>query len=149
MRKGLNLLRLILSVLIGLLALVFVVIEGRNLFSGDWLIYEYAFNGLVRYLSRLLLALFALSQGILAFINLKRKSEKLAMVSLAGSVGLVVMSVFLLIFATNYVGEVALVIAVIYFVLVLSTESKGQETDQSDDPQAVLLSRLSRISEGI
>ena len=71
------------------------------------------------------------------------------MVSLAGSVGLVVMSVFLLIFATNYVGEVALVIAVIYFVLVLSTESKGQETDQSDDPQAVLLSRLSRISEGI
>ena len=74
MRKGLNLLRLILSVLIGLLALVFAVIEGRNLFSGDWLIYEYAFNGLVRYMSRLLLALFALSQGILPFINLKIKS---------------------------------------------------------------------------
>ena len=122
MRKGLNLLRLILSVLIGLLALVFAVIEGRNLFSGDWLIYEYAFNGLVRYMSRLLLALFALSQGILPLINLKRKSLRLARMNLAGSVGLVVMSVFLFAFATNYVGEAALGIALIYFVLVLVSE---------------------------
>ena len=139
MKKALNILKLLVSAVIGLLALVFAVIEGRNLFSGDWQIYEYAFGGFVRYLSRLILALFALLQAMLPLINRKRTSETLAVVNVAGSVGLVVISVFLLMFATNYVGEVAMGISMVNVILVGLTEHMNRNGKENTDGKAEYL----------
>ena len=106
-----------LSGIIVILALAFCVIEGRLLFAGDWMLYEFAFGGAVRYLCRLLMAVIALGIGILPFINIKKKCEKLRNIQKLGATLLLVMAIVALIFATNYVGIVVFVIASVYWGL--------------------------------
>ena len=106
-----------LSGIIVILALAFCVIEGRLLFAGDWMLYEFAFGGAVRYLCRLLMAVIALGIGILPFINIKKKCEKLRNIQKLGATLLLVMAIVTLIFTTNYVGIVIFLIAGLYFVL--------------------------------
>ena len=50
MSKLFKVLLVIVSSIVMLLSLAFIVIEGRLLFSGDWLIYDSPFNGFIRYL---------------------------------------------------------------------------------------------------
>ena len=106
-----------LSSIIVILALAFCIIEGRLLFSGDWMLYEFALGGAVRYLCRLLMAIAALIIGILPFVNIKKKGEKLYNTQKLGATLLLVMALVTLIFATNYVGIVVFVITCIYFAL--------------------------------
>ena len=66
-----KLIRIIFGVILFLVALAFVIIEGRLLFSGDWLLHEVPFFAFLRYFARFTLAL-----GTAVFaILLCRKSE--------------------------------------------------------------------------
>ena len=63
--------------IIMIVALLFVIIEGRLLFSGDWLIYEFAMMGALRYFCRLLIALSVLLFCASILWNMKNKNEKI------------------------------------------------------------------------
>ena len=66
-----KLIRIVFGVILFLAALAFVIIEGRLLFSGDWLLHEVPFFAFLRYFAR-----FALALGSVIFaILLSRKSE--------------------------------------------------------------------------
>ena len=105
------------SGIIVILALAFCIIEGRLLLSGDWLLYEFAFGGAIRYMCRLMMAVLALGIGLLPWINIKKKCEKIIKAQRFGAVLLLVMAMVTLVFATNYVGIVVFVIAGVYFVV--------------------------------
>ena len=66
-----------ICVIIMIVALLFVIIEGRLLFSGDWLIYEFAMMGALRYFCRLLIALSVLLFTVSVLWNMKQKNDKL------------------------------------------------------------------------
>ena len=66
-----KIIRIIFGVILFLVALAFVIIEGRLLFSGDWLLHEVPFFAFLRYFAR-----FSLALGTVIFaIQLCRKSE--------------------------------------------------------------------------
>ena len=71
MKKCVIFLLLFGSLLITFLSLIFVIIEGRLLFSGDWLLYERPFIGCMQYLIRFLLAGGTGFLGIRSFIKIK------------------------------------------------------------------------------
>jgi len=52
-----KIIRIILGVILFFAALAFVIIEGRLLFSGDWLLHEVPILAFLRYFSRFALAL--------------------------------------------------------------------------------------------
>ena len=98
-----------------ILSLAFMFIEARLLISLDWSIYDFAFNGFIRYLFRFVLALFALSVCVFEFINLKKKA--LSKYLFIANLSLVIMSVIALIYTANYVGIICIVLSTL---LVLS-----------------------------
>ena len=91
MRKLLHIVYYIFSGILTLLAAAFCIIEGRLLLSGDWGIYEYAFQGGIQYFCRLLLAVFALSMGFLPFVNCIKPTKKISDFLRTGTVALVIM----------------------------------------------------------
>ena len=105
---------LICSIII-ILSLAFMFIEARLLISLDWSIYDFAFNGFIRYFFRFVLALFALSVCVFEFINLKKKT--LSTYLFVADLSLVIMSVIALIYTANYVGIICIVLSTL---LVLS-----------------------------
>ncbi len=119
MKTVLRIVYYIFSAIILLLALAFCIIEGRLLFSGDWTIYESALQGCVQYLCRFLMSLFVLSIGLFPFVNKIKPSQKISDFLQTGSLALVMMSVIVCLFATNYVGISILGISLIYFFLTL------------------------------
>ena len=118
MNKLFKVLLVIISSIIMILSLAFIVIEGRLLFSGDWLIYDSPFFGCIRYLGRLLLSLFAFTKCLLEIIYIN-KEHKLKEYLEYADIGLVVMSVVILIFSTNYVGLVCIVLSFVNFIIKL------------------------------
>ena len=119
MKTVLRIVYYIFSAILLLLAAAFCIIEGRLLFSGDWTIYESTLQGCVQYLCRFLMSLFALSIGLLPFVNKIKPSQKISDFLKTGSLALVMMSVIVCLFATNYVGISILGISLIYFFLTL------------------------------
>ena len=118
MNKLFKVLLVIISSIIMILSLAFIVIEGRLLFSGDWLIYDSPFFGFIRYLGRLLLSVFAFTKCLLEVIYIN-KEHKLKEYLGYADIGLLVMSVVILIFSTNYVGLVCIVLSLINFIIKL------------------------------
>ena len=99
-----------------ILSLAFIVIEGRLLFSGDWLIYNNPLNGFIRYLLRFLLALFVFVKGIIEFKNLN-KYTNIQEYLFFSDLGLFLAAVVIYITSTNYVGVVILSIATLITVI--------------------------------
>ena len=66
-----KIIRIILGVILFLAALAFVIIEGRLLFSGDWLLHEMPFFAFLQYFSRFALALIAAVFALQIFIKRK------------------------------------------------------------------------------
>ena len=93
-----------------ILSLAFIVIEGRLLFSGDWLIYHNPINGFIRYLLRFLLALFVFVKGIIEFTNLN-KNNKTKEFLIYSDIGLFLAAVVIYITSTNFVGVIILPLA--------------------------------------
>ena len=56
------------------LSLAFLVIEGRLIFSQDWIIYDSPIMGLIRYLLRFIFALGGLLMSIFELVNLKKRN---------------------------------------------------------------------------
>ena len=110
MSKLFKVLLVIISSIIMILSLAFIVIEGRLLFSGDWLIYDSPFNGFIRYLCRLLIAIFAFTKSLLEVIYINKK-HSIKDYLYYGDISLVLMSLSILVFSTNYVGIICTVLA--------------------------------------
>ena len=91
-------------VILILISLVFVFIEGRLLVSLDWIIYDNAFNGFIRYFFRLLIAVICIFTAILEFINMKKSSKTIEFYLNNISIGLLCSAIIVLITATNYAG---------------------------------------------
>jgi hypothetical protein len=106
-----------LSIVIFILSLAFIVIEGRLLFSLDWIIYDNTVFVFLRYLFRFMISLFTLVYAILEFINMKKKSEKLNYILFIYNICLFGTSIFLIIYATNMVGEIALCISLVMLLV--------------------------------
>lgn len=113
MKKLLNVLLIIFSVIASILSLVFIVLEARLLFSLDWTIYDNAFNGMIRYLLRLLLSIFVLLVCLANIINLKIKKTSLEILLLFSIIAIFISSIIISIFASNYVGLVCVLLSFI------------------------------------
>ena len=59
-----KIIRIVFGVILFLAALAFVIIEGRLLINGDWLLHEVPFFAFLRYFARFSLALGAAVVGI-------------------------------------------------------------------------------------
>lgn len=112
-----NILNGLMSAIIAILALLFIFIEGRILFSGEWLVYDNTALGFFKYFFRFLLALFALAHSVFAFINMKKECVTLSYYLLAGNFVFVIMSIFLIFTAGNMTGEVALILTIVAFLI--------------------------------
>ena len=108
MSKVLSISRIFISTLIIILSLAFIFIEARLILAGDFLIYDNAFNGFIRYFFRLILSVLSLLVALYEIINIKKKDEKIKEYLMYGSVSLVIMSIVFIFFTTNYVGVILL-----------------------------------------
>ena len=117
MKKVFNVFLAIFCIISAILAFAFVIIEGRLLIFGDWLVYDNAFNGFVRYALRLILSLFALLVTVVEVINLKKKNLSLKNYLFFAQLSLLALSVVCCIFATNFVGIACLVLSLILSIL--------------------------------
>ena len=108
MSKVLSISRIFISTLIIIFSLAFIFIEARLILAGDFLIYDNAFNGFIRYFFRLILSVLSLLVALYEIINIKKKDEKIKEYLMYGSVSLVIMSIVFIFFTTNYVGVILL-----------------------------------------
>ena len=115
MKTVLKVLSVFISVIILILALAFIVIEGRLLFAGDWIVYDSPLMGFIRYLLRLTISVFAFIKSLcsIIFLNNENKKEKL----LFGDIMLMISATIILIFATNYVGVVCISLAALNLLI--------------------------------
>ncbi len=117
MKKTGQIICYIFASLIIVFSLVFVFLEARNLFSGDYLMYENKVDGFIRYLFRLIYALFTLSFGIFTFFALKKKANStLRIYYFLGSLTLLITSLIIASFSSNYVNIAIIVLAIGYFI---------------------------------
>ena len=77
MKKLINILFYLFSIIIGLLSLVMMLIELRLIISFDFTLYDSAFNGFIRYLFRLALSILSFTIGLFEIINIKKKNERI------------------------------------------------------------------------
>ena len=120
MKKVLNIFNVIISSIVLLLSLIFIFIEGRLLFSGDWLIYDNVILGMFKYLFRLIIAISAGMYSILTFINIKKKSSILTNFLFMLSVCLFIVSIFMIVYTANYVDKISIIIASIILLINVS-----------------------------
>ena len=118
MNKLFKVLLVIISSIIMILSLAFIVIEGRLLFSGDWLVYDSPLFGCIRYLGRLLLSVFVFIKCLLEIIYINKEHKVKEYLGYA-DIGLVIMSVVILIFSTNYVGLICIILSMINLIFKL------------------------------
>ena len=107
----------LMSIIIFILALVFIVIEGRLLFSLDWIVYDNVFFGFLRYLFRTIIAILTCVYVVFEFINMKKKSDLLTFILFVYNLCLIIISIFLLFTATNMVGEIACCISLLVLII--------------------------------
>lgn len=117
MKKVASLISYISAGLLIFLSLIFIVIEGRTLFSLDWSVFENSVNGFFRYLFRLLIALFAFVMGIFTYFAISKKANKAIHIYFyIGSITIFVVSIVIAIEMVNYIGYIFLVISIIYLI---------------------------------
>lgn len=117
MKKLLNVLLIILFSIVSVLALAFIFIEGRLVLSLEWKVYDNPMNGLVRYLFRLLIAIYCLVVSILEIINIKKKNKVLESYLVVFDISFVVISLVVLVYATNYINLICIVLALLILIV--------------------------------
>ena len=108
MKKVMNIVLIGFSTIFGLFALAFAFLEARLLVSLDWTIYDFAFNGFIRYFLRLIIALAALAVSVIQIKNVIKENEKVSKVLYLVDYLLLLISIVIAIFATNYVGIICI-----------------------------------------
>lgn len=103
------------------LAFLLVVIEGRGLFSGEWIIYDSFISGFLKYFCKFILAFIFILFGIVEMTKLKNVSflkDNLRAVE----IGLVLDGILIVIFATNYLNLVVLVVLGLFVLIKFTKE---------------------------
>lgn len=108
MKKVMNIVLIGFSTIFGLFALAFAFLEARLLVSLDWTIYDFAFNGFIRYFLRLIIALAVLAVCVIQIKNVIKENEKVSKVLYLVDYLLLLISIVIAIFATNYVGIICI-----------------------------------------
>lgn len=111
MKKVMNIVLIGFSTIFGLFALAFAFLEARLLVSLDWTIYDFAFNGFIRYFLRFIIALAALAVCVIQIKNVIKENEKVSKVLYLVDYLLLLISIVIAIFATNYVGIICIVLS--------------------------------------
>ncbi len=115
MKKAGKIISYIFAALIIVFSLIFIVFEGRTLFSGDWLVYENVFDGFIRYFLRLLLAVFALFLSASTYFVLRKKNnETISIYFRFGVLAFLTSSIIISCFTSNYIDILFIVLPVIY-----------------------------------
>lgn len=94
----------IISYVIILVSLVMMVVYGRLILSGDFLIYDRPFNGFTRYFLRFVLSLLYLGIGLIEVVPQFRINKFIKSNLYFVEVLLLIASILIYIFATNYIG---------------------------------------------
>lgn len=121
MRKIINVFKSLLGGIIMLISFLFLIIEGRLLCSGDWITYEFMYIGCLQYCFRFILAIFSFVIGLLPLICLRKKNKTIIQLTFYGSISLCIVSLILMIYAVNYMGEVFAAISCMYLILNITT----------------------------
>ncbi len=142
MKKTGTIISYLSALVIFLFSLFFLVIEARNLMSGDWLLYENQMNGFIRYFFRFLLSLFSLSISFSTFFILRKKNGNplLLLYFRFGVFSLFISCIILAIFSSNYIDLLLFILPGIYFLgvnLFFLGEKKAkttkEETNESEN----------------
>lgn len=103
----------IISCIFIVLGLAFIFIEARLLISLDWLIYDNPLSGFIRYLFRLLISIYIIFVSVLELISIKKNNKLIIEYLLYFDISLVIISFFLVIFATNYIGIISYILVML------------------------------------
>ena len=109
-----NILFYLFSVVIGLLAFVMMIIELRLLLSLDFIIYDNPFNGFIRYFLRFILSCSFIFMVLCEMINKLKNINFIKNNLLFYEMLLLIVSIILLIFSTNYIGIISLLLMIIF-----------------------------------
>ena len=116
MNKLFKILIVFISSIILVLSLAFIFLEGRLLFSGDWLAYDSPVMGFIRYLSRLLISIFALTKSLLEIININ-KEDKIKEWLYYCDFAYVLISMSVIAFSANYIGIICIALAIVNLLI--------------------------------
>ena len=120
MKKASSIICAVVAVIVIIFSAVFCFIEGRLLFSGDWLLHESAVLGFLQYFLRTALCVFGIFVGVAVFI---KKFEKIV-VFLSTCLVAAIVPAFL--FLSNGFGLYLLIAVVSFNLAVLfKTEANG------------------------
>lgn len=116
MKKANKVITFILGILMLILSLAMIFIYLRLLISGDWLLYDNKVNGFIRYFLRLGISCAYLMLAMYELFS-KFKGLKIICNNLYFYIILLfIMSIIILLFATNYIGIVVFGIMGLYFI---------------------------------
>lgn len=112
-----NILLGFINFIVIILSLAFIIIEARLLISLDFIIYDNAINGFIRYFLRAIIAMYVFVTAIFVYINMIKEKEKISKLLLISILSIFIVSIILLFTTTNYVGFICSILSLIYFVL--------------------------------
>ena len=113
---------IVISFIIMLLSFAFIAIEARLIFSLDWLAYDSPIMGLIRYLCRLLIALFAFVKSLLEMININKKNKVKEYLYYC-DFAYVIIAIFVVIYSANYIGIICVSLALINLKIVFKEKT--------------------------
>ncbi len=117
MIKFLKIVNYIITSFLMLLAILFIVIEGRTLFSGEISIFNNVVGGYVNYSFRFILALLFFVISVISLIYLIRKNNKLSIYVYFFSITVLISSVIISTYATNFIDILFIIIGNLYFLI--------------------------------
>lgn len=112
--KASKLFYLLISLLIMVLSLAFILIEARLILSCDWFLYENLILGLIQYICRVLVALYALYLSIIPFLDIYHRISYTLNKHMINSISLLVISFILNFYVVNHIGLIFIVACIIY-----------------------------------
>lgn len=118
MIKFLKIVNYIITSFLMLLSIFFIVIEGRTLLSREISIFNNVAGGYVTYSSRFILALLILFISVISLIYFIRKNNKLSIYVYFFSLTVLISSVIISIYATNFIDILFIIIGNLYFLLI-------------------------------
>ena len=116
MKKLFNILYYFVCSLILILSVVMAFLEIRLIVSLDFLLYDNAFNGFVRYFLRTIIALSYLLMVLVVFIKRFRNNDFIKKHFVFLEFGLLIISYILYLTTANYIGLVCFVLMGLYSI---------------------------------
>ena len=116
MIKFLKIVNYIITSFLMLLSIFFIVIEGRTLFGGEISIFNNVAGGYVTYSSRFILAILFFVISVISLIYFIRKNDKLSIYVYFFSLTVLISSVIISTYATNFIDILFVVLGNLYFL---------------------------------